>query len=927
MAFFCLTTSVKYGYGTIAQLGNGVGQGCNGEPRGPLLASATCAFDYEEGTTVQLEGVALTSTGWEIEDWEMTDSATNAVIDNSLYFITPTAGASAVSITMPPFDVDVTVSFIHHEVNLIMEPMTSGGGCIQLVVPTAPYDNVCYSFLTQQLLPAYESTVGATPETGWQISSWSVDGVNQGTVASTISVSLNTTATFVHVKVWFEIADPCDTNALDITIVGSGSVNPLSGQYCEDDILTLVPVPSYGHFFKGWVYDTSSSITENGITLVVPMDSPRGVTAIFEALPSFETPESYLFYCPSTTDKNNIVSFDFTNEAGNPSNYDQFHFRVNFYSDSNLLRLLYSASSLSDTKRWFYNDAEYEPFPSGGVSINEYNTMNIVYDPEILPQIITETQREKAINDNTYETPLICGVKYYVKIEYYNPFTGTFSFVKTISLILGCDSVDSNYWSRSEYDNNWLCSGQGKTDLQVSSSSHSQSIFSNVSSNIYGLFQIVWQTRRDGKYQIYGGVWDSEIDYLYSSGQGGYDELKLVAGYDPIILTDQNENFFIAGHATKQTNDVVTNAIYVNACSLPITAEDIPSETSTSVFAKICAPGITNYLDSSYEQIKVRVREEDISGSLVVNANKVVPIINKKTIKLDVDGIHGAYAVRLRNINDLEWGGWINIDNNLYYAGAADDDSITSDDISYNAYRIDNSRFIVPWDIDRNNGLKRVCCQVLTMYGITNTLCLDLFVNFDIPGHVFKFYTDSGFANPFPTFNGQYVLSLKNEAGEIQQIDSTVYFKVIFSEPIYRVESTSDPIPYVDDELKFNIIKQGIDDDWKLDLKVIDNKTFWGQFIISKDDGIFNKDGNSFIEIVFPETTTLSGCLSDKSDEYNLMITDSQAAENKDLTPEEIYNKTQTNKTGKVFEPNQFKQYYDQDDDNFKFGNPGYFRG
>jgi len=664
---------------------------------------------------------------------------------------------------------------------------------------------------------------------------------------------------------------------------------------------------------------------QDGIVLVVPMDSDKNVTAIFNLLPNFESPNSYLFYCSSTTDKSNVVSFDYVNNEGNPSAYNEFHFRVNFYADSQKVKFLYSASSLADNKRWFYNDGSYRSLPLNGAMVDMNETINIIYDPEILPSQIIETQKQKLINSNTYEIPLVCGVKYYIEIESYNPYDGVFSFVANMSLILNCDEIDSHYWSYNKDEKNWLCSGQGKSDLQVSSSSHSQSIFSDVESNIFGLFQIVWQTRRDGDNRVYGAVWDAESDYLYSSGQGSQDELKLSGGYEPIVLKDQSENFVITAH------DAIS--IYGNACPIPISVPDTPMQTSTEIFKKLCGPGLDVNLSSAYDQIKARVREEDTDGSLVINSNKVVPIIKKKHINIDIDGIAGAYAVRLRNINDSDWGGWINIDSDLYYNGeGADDDVITPDDITYNAYRIDNSRFIVPWDVDRNNGLKRICCQVLTPYGITNVFCLDVFFNFDVPRHVFKFYKDDGFNDEFPINNGQYVLSLlKDDSGKDIDESATVYFKVIFSESIYKNENSKTP--YSNTDLTFNLIQQGTNDSWSSDndnLTVLNNKTFLGEFEINKDDGIFNKDGNSFIEILFPETTTSSGCLSeeiDERDKYNSMITDSQAAENKDLIPEEIYSKIQTNNAGKAFDINRFKQYYDQDDDNFKFGNPGHFRG
>jgi len=925
MAFACLTTKVKYGDGTIAQLGDGVYTGCGGVPVGPNETSLTCAQDYEVGNTVYLEAEADTENGWEIKDWEMTDDDGNVII---AYFNGATIEASALSIEMPPFDVTLTVSFIHPQVTLIMIPMTVGG-CIQLISPADPYNTACHYTQYSQSLPAFLTVVGASAAENYQISAWTVNGVSQGTTASSISISLNTAATFVTVRVWFEAAAPCSTNLLTITTVGRGRVNPPSGPYCEDDTIILTPIPAYGYFFKNWSYDISTTITESGITLRVPMDANRAVTAVFEALPDFEIPNSYLFYCPSTTNKSNVVSFDFINSESNPSAFDKFHFRVNFYSDSKKVKLLYSASSLADNKRWFYNDYSYKQLPSDGVVVEVDETMNIVYDPEILPKNIMETQKAKSVNGSVSEIPLMCGVKYYVEVESYNSFDGVFSFVQIMTLILDCDDVDAGYWSYNKDSNNWLCSGQGKSDLQVSSSSHSQSIFSATASNIFGLFQIVWQTRRDGDNRIYGAIWDSITDHLYSSGQGQYDELKLKAGYNPIVIKDQAENFFIAGRDTKD--------IYINACPIPVSVPDTPEETSTEIFAKLCGPGLNNYLSSAYDQIKVRVREEDIDGSLVINSNKVVPIIKKKNINLDIDGIAGAYAVRVRNIKDSDWGGWINIDNNLYYAGSrgtvttADDDSITPDDITYNAYRIDNSRFIVPWDVDKDNGLKRICCQVLTPYGISNVFCLDLFFNFDVPKHVFEFYSNSAFTKVFPTYNGQYVLSLKDVDGNIktsEEDSAVIYFKVIFSEPIYKNEN--DKIPYSNTDLTFNVIQQGTNDSWSSgngNLTRINNKIFWGQFTIYRDDGVFNKDGNTFIEILFPDTNISSGCLVDYSDKYNPIVTNMQVVENKDLTPEEIYNKIQTNNAGRVFDINQFKQYYDQDDDNFKFGNPGYFRG
>ena len=44
--------------------------------------------------------------------------------------------------------------------------------------------------------------------------------------------------------------------------------------------------------------------------------------------------------------------------------------------------------------------------------------VNVIYDPEVLPQQITESQKIHLINNEVvYEKPLICGAKYYVEIK------------------------------------------------------------------------------------------------------------------------------------------------------------------------------------------------------------------------------------------------------------------------------------------------------------------------------------------------------------------------------------------------------------------------------------------------------------------------------------------------------------------------------
>jgi hypothetical protein len=900
MASFCLTTGVSYGQGTIKQ------PGCEWAEKGPNPTD-TCAFDFEEGSVINVIATPESST-WSVGGWV---SSVEGV-----FTVDPGTSTTA-TIIMPSEDVTITVFFIHENVTLILD-VGDTGGCIDLISPSG-YDINCLGETV--IIPSEQVGViraFATPNSGFQIEKWEVDGVDQSTTDQSLDVNLEGYPSRT-VAVYFEAASACTEKTLTVNINGNGSVSPPSGGYCENLTLSLKAIPAQGYSFSGWTYDIGSGITLSENVLFVPMNVDRSITATFEEIKDFEDSGAVLFYCPSENYKDNVISFDYTSTFKDPSVLDMFHFRVTFYADVSKNQMIYSAFSLSDNKRWFYNNGNFNQIPSNGVLIEEGETFNITYDPEFLPHNLTDIQPAYLLNNNmVYEKPLICGIKYYVEIESYNTTLNTIDKIKTVSLILDCNKVNSFYWAYNKDNKNWLCSGQGKTDLQITSGNE-QTINTDISSGVFGIYKLVWQGRRNSGNNIYGAQWDSNKDIVYSSGQGLYDSLELKTSFYPISITDQANNFYI--------NSSSSDVIKFKACEREVRSEEVISEDvdGSASFASICYPGSANFLNSSYDTIKARIYKEDIDGSLIINNNKTVPVVSKKSIRVDIDGIVGAYAVRLRYIEDEEWGGWINIDVDLY-------GEEVGEDVTYDAYRIDNSRFIVPWDVSSNNGLKRICCQVLTLYGISNVFCIDMLSNFDTPQHVFEFYgTRTGsasnyeFSDPFPIYDGKYVLSIKNVKTLNDDGSGIVYFKTVFNQFIYADESNN--ISYVDGDIKFNVIQQGVNDVRNLSLLVIgDNKTFTGQFNIYNDDGIFNKDGNAFIELVLPGSVIAETCGEDNSDIYNLVNASLEEIANVDLDPEEIYENYKTEQLSKDLSLNELKQYYDKDDVNFKFGNPKYFK-
>ncbi len=905
---------------------------CPGEDK---VIDQSCTGDILEGTNISI--IATPDNGYVISEWSFVHED-----DSQEPTSLSVSGDPSISQTGSFFyfsilgDVTIIVSFAPKPCQLTLST-TNNNGCIQFLSPNDKglgCVNNAVATIDSEAGDTTDISVQAIPNSGYSISGWLLDGVAYNGISSIPSSFSTLGFTTRSIAVSFTSETTCiPEKELSISAVGNGSLTVENKLYCDGEVLNIVPIPSAGWIFNKWEHDGSSGITElSGNVLQVVMDTDRtNIKAIFKAVDSVAT-DSHLFYCSSETNRDNIVSFNFTNTIENPSTGHIFYFRVIFYSDSSKTKILYTAFSLIDNKRWFLNNDGFSQLNSNGLLIVSGDSVSIVYDPEILPQQITESQKTHPVNDViTYEKPLVCGVKYFVEIEAYELSTNSFFNIETVSMILDCNKVDSYYWNYNRDKNNWLCSGQGKMDLQVSSN-FGQSINPSVSSNIFGVFQIVWQGRRINENNIYSAKWDFSTDILYSSGQGLYDELELTDANYPIILSDHANNFYITGH--------VGDKIRYKSCALPVQEEtSINTTTSgTSIFERFCYPKETNLLGGFFGEIKARIYQEDIDGSLVINDEKVVSVVSKKSIRLDIDGVVGAYAVRVRNIEDAEWGDWINIDGSLYYDGI-DGNIISEDDILYDAFKIDNSRFIVPWDINSNNGLRRICCQVLTLYGITNTFCLDLLANFDVPQHVFKFYTkntrlpglptDTPVGDEFPTYKGKYVLSVSNATELIVNEDGTkgavVYFEVIFSKEIYKDETNK--VSYVDNDLKFNIVQQGINDLRKQNLNVVgDNKTFWGSFNIYKEDGVFNKDGSAFIEIILPETKVAESCGTDNTDNYNIVNTDLEEIANIDLSPEEAFQKYQSDQLSKALDINSFKQKYDKDDINFKFGNPGYYK-
>lgn len=560
------------------------------------------------------------------------------------------------------------------------------------------------------------------------------------------------------------------------------------------------------------------------------------------------------------------------------------HFRVTFYSDINKDRVVYSSFSLVDDKRWYISSSTYDAMSSAGVSISTDETVDIIYVPDIYPHQLFSQQRLISLESGSSESSLLSGVKYYITIESYDIDTGSLSLVSNSEFRFDASNVETNFWREDLDKNNWICSSQGQDDLLVSNSGE-QSIFSSVTSNIFGLFYIVNQSLNNGTTVIKRSFWNTSLDNIYGSGQGLWETDGPFEGQRPTAITDQGQNFYIVSSDDTK--------IYSSKCALPPTEKTVDDPSVSAIVEGIedlCIPGTS----SSAGGIYMRVSEEDESGSFVINKDDIVSVVDKTDIHMDISGIYGAYGVRFRN-QDGNWSDWINVNNNAF---------------------IENNRFVIPWTIPRVNGVRHLCCQVLTIYGISTVKCIDIFVNMETVDYFVDYYSTSARIEDVevPAKDGFSLLATKGEDS------AEIFIRVTFNQP----QSYNS--------LTFDVVHQGISNIFNEALTSetsLPTSSYTGSFVIRKEDGIFDKDGIGFLKVKFPdEDASIDNCVSDRRDLYNQMLIKSELdfLDIVEQSPEDAFRENATKTPLKVLDINEFKQYYDNDDPDFLFGDAGFYR-
>lgn len=489
------------------------------------------------------------------------------------------------------------------------------------------------------------------------------------------------------------------------------------------------------------------------------------------------TPDTVNFFCPAPESKvfidesilndpvNGLVDQSgdvLTTSSGDGLGITDIsaHFRISFYADQERKSLVHSSFSLSDQRKWFCQnrgDCPISSLKTTGLLISTGSSARIKYVPDILPLDTLSQQRNIPIGLGDEETPLLCGVTYYVDLDIYPNTVNEFIRYKSFEFHVDCSDVSPNYWNDNLDAKNWISSGQGKTDFRITSTSD-HTMFSDVEANDTGQFMIVWQDHRrtplvDKKLtfvpSIYYGIWDTVEDVIWSSGQMHADTEIIPNVIKPKVLLDQAQTFYVAAHTAKD--------IFVYKC--PVATEDVSSEdTSGCLLLEDTFVDIDNTSRASSQYLKARVWESDSKGSFVIEKDKVVSVVDDCLIRLDIIGVPGVIAVRARNEDNSDWSDWISIDSKIRPSDPE------GKDIVFDAYKIDNTRFIMPWALSPGHGMKRVCLQCLTFFGVSNIFCIDILANIQELDYKIEFFYDSELTNPVPMYKGYPVITNKGSA-------------------------------------------------------------------------------------------------------------------------------------------------------------------
>lgn len=577
----------------------------------------------------------------------------------------------------------------------------------------------------------------------------------------------------------------------------------------------------------------------------------------------------FVYYCPTEQSSRCDANCLFVN---NQSISKSAHFRVTFYADAQRTTPITSSFTKLDTFGW---KAGPGSFPTNGITVLSGQRVNVAYIPEVLPFELYESQ-SKTEDSSTLRQPLVCGVTYHVTIESY--VNDTFAVESQFEFLCPCNRTNVDFWNTDRDSQNWICSGQGFEDYRITETDN-QCLFPIVNVTSFDMFYIVWQDFRFTRMlptqpavspDYFVGLYDASEDVFKCSGQGGYDRRLTVFAeggvgvlYDASVVIDPFQNI----------NMIVHNGsdLYVQRCSfgckISATNKDLilpcmfTDSTDSSFFVLPDSPD----RDTGQYQ-KIRISNKYVAFSTYMDLQSPITVINDCFIELEVVGVPGTYAYRLKNENDEDWTEWLPIGPDLPAQTQTDTEASKPERDFFRAYFTERDKFVAPWVASAGNGSKRICCEILTFFGKTEAFCLDFMAIYNNLEYKVDLFFDEGFQNPVSKFKNYMVVSefktetpiddsnltsINEEVTKITTIYARVEFKdkqkIQLVEKLQNVERMG-----ISNKITMSVYQQGINDQIGLQMTKIEDGIYKSSFTVEADDGVINIDGLAVIVIDVP---------------------------------------------------------------------------
>jgi len=595
-----------------------------------------------------------------------------------------------------------------------------------------------------------------------------------------------------------------------------------------------------------------------------------------------------VFLCNSKESAECITQIPFINKTSSSS---LFKIKMDIYSDEDCLNYVGSFDS-SVNVNCFTNGimGYYQCPPKNIIYVNfippvmEYINMSGF---ELSNSSIVSTEKAELISENISRKYLQPDIKYHFKA--YVVF----------------DSGDSAFVTKS----NFKCESKSKRSLEYTSpvlvSSGKNALKNNleICSLAGGESVLSWSDTRFNKQRATSLSFSSSqfssmfatVDmsnrFVNSSSQGGYDRhFKFVSGdtEQPFIseykfIADNLGNFSSIGRTGEK---ILSSHMALGTQRTPRAFVPIYNEGNGQTFFDQTNKfeTITNY----DEFRRIRVVKDFVDYFSTISEDIIYPVVSDCFVHLDVIGVPGTQAVRIKNENDQDFSSWLHIQepDSVYIQNKSE---LEKDFISeFSPFFLERERFVVPWVLSSGNGIKKVCIQILTAFGITNTFCIDIVVNYKKLDYEVEFYygvddapssssssSSSGlFRIPSSVYRRYPVLNNKtiydpdtgirivendlrslniNETYDISKIIAVITFK-----DKNRVERINNLMKYPFFSSRSNnqvigakLYQQGIEI-IDVPLTKISNGVYEGEFQIKQSDGIAYNDGLASLQITIP---------------------------------------------------------------------------